>query len=97
MGIPRWLSGKESVCNAGDAQDTTSIPGSGRCSHAEMYSKLSHILFFSGILSFSSTPKMEPAQRRATRGHQSSGSLNPEAAGQTPRAHPGQQRKGNEI
>ena len=29
-GLPRWLSGKESACNAGDAGDTGSIPGSGR-------------------------------------------------------------------
>ena len=27
MGLPWWLSGKESACNAGDA---SSIPGSGR-------------------------------------------------------------------
>ena len=27
-GLPRWLSGKESTCNAGDAG---SISGSGRC------------------------------------------------------------------
>jgi len=26
-GLPRWLSGKESICNAGDMD---SIPGSGR-------------------------------------------------------------------
>ena len=29
-GLPLWLSGKESACNAGDAGDTVSIPGSGR-------------------------------------------------------------------
>ena len=29
MGLPRWLSGKESACNAGAAGDTGSIPGSG--------------------------------------------------------------------
>ena len=28
-GLPRWLSGKESACNAGDAGDTSWIPGSG--------------------------------------------------------------------
>ena len=28
--IPQWLSGKESSCNAGDAGDVGSIPGSGR-------------------------------------------------------------------
>ena len=28
--LPRWLSGKESACNLGDAGDTGSIPGSGR-------------------------------------------------------------------
>ena len=26
-GLPRWLSGKESACNAGDPGDTVSIPG----------------------------------------------------------------------
>ena len=30
--VPRWLSGKESACNAGDAGDTGLIPGSGRSS-----------------------------------------------------------------
>ena len=30
MGLPRWLSGKESACNAGDPGDMGSIPGSGR-------------------------------------------------------------------
>ena len=29
-GLPQWLSGKESTCNAGDAGDTGSIPGSGK-------------------------------------------------------------------
>ena len=29
-GLPRWLSGKESTCNAGDTGDMDSIPGSGR-------------------------------------------------------------------
>ena len=29
-GLPRWLSSKESACNAGDAGDLGSIPGSGR-------------------------------------------------------------------
>jgi len=28
--LPRWLSGKESACNARAAADTGSIPGSGR-------------------------------------------------------------------
>ena len=32
QGLPRWLSGKESACIAGDAGDTGSIPGSGRSS-----------------------------------------------------------------
>ena len=32
LGAPRWLSGKESTCNAGDAEDTDLIPGSGRSS-----------------------------------------------------------------
>ena len=30
MGLPWWLSGKESACNAGDAGDVGSIPGWGR-------------------------------------------------------------------
>ena len=30
MGLPRWCSGKESACNAGDKRDVGSIPGSGR-------------------------------------------------------------------
>ena len=29
-GLPWWLSGKESVCNAGDAEDASSTPGLGR-------------------------------------------------------------------
>ena len=29
-GLPLWLSGKESTCSAGDAEDTGLIPGSGR-------------------------------------------------------------------
>ena len=29
-GLPLWLSGKESTCNAGDAEDTGLIPGLGR-------------------------------------------------------------------
>ena len=29
-GLPWWLSGKESACNAGDSGDLGSIPGSGR-------------------------------------------------------------------
>ena len=29
-GLPRWLSGKESAYNAGDAGDVGLIPGSGR-------------------------------------------------------------------
>ena len=30
LGLPWWLSGKESTCNAGDAGDMGSIPGLGR-------------------------------------------------------------------
>ena len=30
LGLPKWLSSKESTCNAGAAGDTGSIPGSGR-------------------------------------------------------------------
>jgi len=29
-GLPKWLSGKESACNAGDMGNTGLIPGSGR-------------------------------------------------------------------
>ena len=38
-GLPRWLSGKESACNAGDTGDVGSIPGSGRspgCGHGTL-------------------------------------------------------------
>ena len=34
MGLPQWLSGKESACDVGDTGDLDSIPGSGR-SHRE--------------------------------------------------------------
>ena len=30
MGFPKWLSGKESTCNAGATGDADSIPGLGR-------------------------------------------------------------------
>ena len=30
MGLPWWLSGKESACSVGDAGDASSIPGSGK-------------------------------------------------------------------
>ena len=30
MGLPRWLRGKESACDAGTAGDMGSVPGSGR-------------------------------------------------------------------
>ena len=30
FGLPRWLSSKETTCNAGDTGDAGSIPGSGR-------------------------------------------------------------------
>ena len=30
LGLPQWLSGKESACNAGDTGDMDLIPGSGR-------------------------------------------------------------------
>ena len=30
MGLPWWLSGKESACNAGATEDMGSIPESGR-------------------------------------------------------------------
>ena len=35
MGLPQCLSGKESICNAGDTGDVGSIPGSGRSSREE--------------------------------------------------------------
>ena len=31
-GLPQWLSGKESSCNAGDTEGWGSIPGSGTSS-----------------------------------------------------------------
>ena len=30
VGLPPWLSSKESACNAGDTGDVSSIPGLGR-------------------------------------------------------------------
>ena len=36
MGLPQWLSGKESACNAGDMGDMGSIPGLGRFPGEEM-------------------------------------------------------------
>ena len=30
MGLPQWLNGKESTCNAGATGDVGSVPGSGR-------------------------------------------------------------------
>ena len=30
LGLPWWLSGKESACNTGDLRDPGSIPGLGR-------------------------------------------------------------------
>ena len=45
-GLPRWLSGKDSTCQAGDL---SSVPGSGRSSEKEMaahsYILLSSILW----------------------------------------------------
>ena len=29
LGLPQWLSGKESACNTGDIRDMGSVPGSG--------------------------------------------------------------------
>ena len=95
--------GGSAVKNLPAMQETakTSTPGWGRYYHAEMYSKLSQIFFFSGILSLPSTPKMEPAQRRTTRGPQSSSSLYPEATGRTPkgppRANSWKERRSNQV
>ena len=36
MGLPSWLSGKEFACNAGDARDAGSIPGSGKSPDEKM-------------------------------------------------------------
>ena len=30
IGLPKWRSGKESTCNAGDAGEVGSVPGLGR-------------------------------------------------------------------
>ena len=43
LGLPKWLSGKESTCSAGAAGDLGSIPGSGR-SPGEGMATLSSIL-----------------------------------------------------
>ena len=39
-GLPRWLNGKESACNAGDTGDMGSIPGMGRNDNPLQYSSL---------------------------------------------------------
>ena len=39
-GLPQWLSGKESACNAGDSGDLGSIPGSGRSPQVGMATHL---------------------------------------------------------
>ena len=36
MGLPWWLSGKESACNAGDTEDMGLIPGLGRSLEKKM-------------------------------------------------------------
>ena len=41
-GLPRWLSGKESACNAGVAGAAGSIPGSGRSDGREHGSPLQY-------------------------------------------------------
>ena len=43
-GSPRWLSGKESACSAGNAGDLGSSPGSGRSPNPGRPSKISKIL-----------------------------------------------------
>ena len=30
IGLPQWLCGEESACNAGETEDAGSVPGSGR-------------------------------------------------------------------
>ena len=44
-GLPRWLSGKESVCNTGASGDAGSIPGSGGSPGGEM---ATHSVFLPG-------------------------------------------------
>ena len=41
-GLPWWLSGKESACNAGASGDTGSIPGLGRSPGEEKGNPLQH-------------------------------------------------------
>ena len=41
-GLPLWLSGKESVCSAGNSGDTDSISGSGRSSRGVHGNPLSY-------------------------------------------------------
>ena len=36
LGLPLWLSSKESTCNAGDVGDMGSIPGSGMATHSSI-------------------------------------------------------------
>ena len=49
LGLPRWLSSKESACKAGDTGDMGSIPGLGRdpgggSSHPFQYSFLENLM-----------------------------------------------------
>ena len=41
-GLPLWLSSKETSCNAGDAGDSGSIPGSGRSPGRENGNRLQY-------------------------------------------------------
>ena len=50
IGLPQWFRGKESACNAGEAEDSRVIPGSGRSpgrgnSNTFQYSHLEKILW----------------------------------------------------
>ena len=42
LGLPRWLRGKESACNAGDTRDVGLIPGSGRSPSEGLGNPLQH-------------------------------------------------------
>ena len=45
VGLPPWLSSKESACNAGDTGDVSSIPGSGRSPREGKWQPLQYSFF----------------------------------------------------
>ena len=63
--LPRWLTGKESACNAGDAGDTGLIPGLGR------YPLEEEMATHSSILAWKIPWTEEPGELQSVRSRQS--------------------------